>query len=233
MTVDLLTTGIDVPEIVNLVFLRRVRSRILYEQMLGRATRLPPEGLDKEFFTIFDAVDLYTEMQNWTAMKPVVTNPSITYAQLAAELQVVTQPEHVQVVAEQFTAKMQWTSRRMKPDQAEAFALVRMGDGPKLLVSDHPDQLVAVERGYGTGQKPRDYLDGFRQFVLAHQNDIAALKVVMTRPRDLTRRDLKALALRLDQAGYPVSALRTAWQDLTNQDIAASLIGFSSASATR
>ena len=39
ITVDLLTTGIDVPKIENLVFLRRVNSRILYEQMLGRATR--------------------------------------------------------------------------------------------------------------------------------------------------------------------------------------------------
>ena len=39
VTVDLLTTGIDVPEICNLVFIRRIRSRILFEQMLGRATR--------------------------------------------------------------------------------------------------------------------------------------------------------------------------------------------------
>src|SRR5690606_32466278 len=35
VTVDLLTTGIDVPSICNLVFLRRVRSRILYDQMIG------------------------------------------------------------------------------------------------------------------------------------------------------------------------------------------------------
>ncbi|WP_207797855.1 helicase-related protein, partial [Flavobacterium piscis] len=48
VTVDLLTTGIDVPQIVNLVFIRRVRSRILFEQMLGRATRLCPE-IDKQF----------------------------------------------------------------------------------------------------------------------------------------------------------------------------------------
>jgi type I restriction enzyme R subunit len=41
--VDLLTTGIDVPSITNLVFVRRVNSRILYEQMLGRATRLCDE----------------------------------------------------------------------------------------------------------------------------------------------------------------------------------------------
>ena len=39
VTVDLLTTGIDVPAITTLVFMRRVKSRILFEQMLGRATR--------------------------------------------------------------------------------------------------------------------------------------------------------------------------------------------------
>ena len=39
ITVDLLTTGIDVPEICNLVFLRRIKSRVLYEQMKG--TRHP------------------------------------------------------------------------------------------------------------------------------------------------------------------------------------------------
>ncbi len=49
VTVDLLTTGIDVEEIVNLVFLRRIRSRILFEQMLGRATRLCP-GIGKNTF---------------------------------------------------------------------------------------------------------------------------------------------------------------------------------------
>jgi type I restriction enzyme R subunit len=64
VTVDLLTTGIDVPAIVNLVFLRRVKSRLLYEQMLGRATRLCTDlfgpGGDKQVFKIYDAVDLFT-----------------------------------------------------------------------------------------------------------------------------------------------------------------------------
>ena len=85
VTVDLLTTGIDVPRIGNLVFLRRVRSRVLYEQMIGRATRLCPEIL-KERFRIFDAVDLYAAIQQLTDMKPVVVNPSVTFAQLAREI---------------------------------------------------------------------------------------------------------------------------------------------------
>jgi type I restriction enzyme R subunit len=42
VTVDLLTTGIDVPAITNLVFLRRVNSRILYEQMLARIIQCAP-----------------------------------------------------------------------------------------------------------------------------------------------------------------------------------------------
>jgi len=74
VTVDLLTTGIDVPKIENLVFLRRVRSRILYDQMLGRATRLCPE-IGKESFRIFDAAHLYDYLQNVTDMKPVVSEP--------------------------------------------------------------------------------------------------------------------------------------------------------------
>ena len=85
VTVDLLTTGIDVPKITNLVFLRRVNSRILYEQMIGRATRQCPE-IGKEVFRIFDAVDLYPHLQNLTDMKPVVVNPSISFEQLVREL---------------------------------------------------------------------------------------------------------------------------------------------------
>jgi type I restriction enzyme, R subunit len=49
VTVDLLTTGIDVLKICNLVFIRKVNSRILYEQMLGRATRRCDE-INKEIF---------------------------------------------------------------------------------------------------------------------------------------------------------------------------------------
>ncbi|MFO0193041.1 MAG: helicase-related protein, partial [Pseudanabaena sp.] len=52
VTVDLLTTGIDVPKICNLVFVRRVNSRILYAQMLGRATRRCDE-IGKETFKIW------------------------------------------------------------------------------------------------------------------------------------------------------------------------------------
>jgi type I restriction enzyme, R subunit len=58
LSVDMLDTGIDIPEIVNLVFFKPVRSKIKFWQMVGRGTRLCPDlfgpGQDKEFFYIFD-----------------------------------------------------------------------------------------------------------------------------------------------------------------------------------
>ncbi len=58
ISVDMLDTGIDVPEVVNLVFFKLVRSKTKFWQMVGRGTRLCPDlfgpGQNKEFFTIFD-----------------------------------------------------------------------------------------------------------------------------------------------------------------------------------
>lgn len=90
VTVDLLTTGIDVPEITSLVFVRRVKSRILYEQMLGRATRLCENlfgpSRDKEIFRIYDAVDLYASLEEFNTMKPVVTDPTSTIPALVGAM---------------------------------------------------------------------------------------------------------------------------------------------------
>ena len=70
VTVDLLTTGFDNPKITALVFLRKIRSRILYEQMLGRATRKCDE-IGKDHFEIYDCVRLYEDLSPVTNMKSV------------------------------------------------------------------------------------------------------------------------------------------------------------------
>ena len=58
ISVDMLDTGIDVPEVVNLVFFKIVRSKTKFHQMIGRGTRLCPDLFapeeDKECFYIFD-----------------------------------------------------------------------------------------------------------------------------------------------------------------------------------
>jgi len=57
VTVDLLTTGVDIPDLEFLVFLRPVKSRILFDQMMGRGTRLGERYPDKSHFTVFDCFD--------------------------------------------------------------------------------------------------------------------------------------------------------------------------------
>ncbi|MBC2731495.1 type I restriction-modification system endonuclease [Thiobacillus sp.] len=262
VTVDLLTTGIDVPEICNLVFLRRVNSRILFDQMLGRATRLCDE-IEKDAFRVFDAVQIFEALQNMTAMQPVVADPKISFTQLVKELASVTDDEARALVRDQFLAKLQRKKRHlgeksgrdfetragMSPDAfiqklramplADVAAwftqnpdlgeiLDRKGDGPRepIFISEHPDQLKAVERGYGQAKKPEDYLNEFTAFIKSHSNTIPALMTVLTRPRELTRKQLRELVMELDKAGFTETGLSTAWREMTNHDIAARIVGY-------
>src|SRR3989339_446708 len=70
VTVDMLSTGVDIPSLEFIVFLRPVKSRILWVQMLCRGTRLCPE-INKESFTIFDCFDgtLIAYFKNTTDFK--------------------------------------------------------------------------------------------------------------------------------------------------------------------
>jgi type I restriction enzyme, R subunit len=262
VTVDLLTTGIDVPEICNLVFLRRINSRILYDQMLGRATRLCPE-IEKEAFRIFDAVRLYEALEQVTAMQPVVVNPKITFGQLLAEMTAVTGDEARSLIRDQFIAKLQRQKHRLSdealqdfetvvgmapeafiqelrqmplanvaawftqnPDLGEILDRRQAANAGSILVSEHRDELYRVDRGYGLAQKPEDYLQAFTAFIRSNSNSLPALMTVLTRPRDLTRKQLRELALELDRRGFTESNLAMAWRESTNQDIAARIVGY-------
>ena len=261
VTVDLLSTGVDVPAICNIVFLRRMNSRILYDQMIGRATRLC-DAIDKTHFRIFDAVRIYEALENFTDMKPVVVNPTITFGQLIQELE-TTEGEESELVREQLIAKLRRKQQRLSENNAAQFRLLtgeepadfirrlqqlpiqevsrwlgtihglaelldQQWDGPAQpqFLSEHHDQLRSIERGYGEATRPQDYLDGFSAFVREAGNDLPALTTVLQRPWELTRKDLRELRLALDQRGYNEATLATAWRETTNQDMAASIMGY-------
>src|SRR5207253_6491212 len=57
VSVDMLTTGVDIPDLEFIAFLRPVKSRILFEQMLGRGTRKGEKFPDKSHFVVFDCFD--------------------------------------------------------------------------------------------------------------------------------------------------------------------------------
>ena len=261
VTVDLLTTGIDVPEITNLVFLRRVKSRILFEQMLGRATRLCPK-IHKTHFEIYDPVGVYESLEAVNTMKPVVANPLASFGQLLDGLEVLEDEKQIAYQVDQIIAKLQRKKRKLDgktmehfvsmtggmdptqfiqqleqepPQQArnrilahrdlfELLGETRANGGRPVVISDAPDELVSHTRGYGTGSRPEDYLDAFADYVKTHINEIAALNIVCTRPKELTRASLKDLRLTLDREGFTTQQLNTAISELTNEEMAADII---------
>lgn len=285
VTVDLLTTGIDVPSICNLVFMRKVRSRILYEQMKGRATRLCPE-VGKTSFRIFDAVDLYSSLQSVDTMRPVVVRPQVdlqtlvneitdseTYKVKEADGRSFAEHSHEQLVAklQRVTTQAWFYQGRDKDVDRQISRLDELcqthagcdfaslprtlkDKGPRWsaevinnitnlvgrieqlkkeindlrempIFTDIPDEVVTVETLYGDFNKPEDFLEAFDHLVQTSGNQQEALDIVVNRPRDLTRKGLVELQEWFDAQKYDESTLRTAWKAVTNQDIAARLVG--------
>lgn len=101
----------------------------------------------------------------------------------------------------------------------------KINGGRPVVISDKEDELISHTRGYGNQDaRPEDYLDAFSNYVQTNINEIAALKIICTRPRELTRDSLKSLLLTLDREGYTVQQLNTAISQLTNEEMAADII---------
>jgi type I restriction enzyme, R subunit len=82
VSVDMLTTGVDIPDLEYIVFLRPVKSRILFEQMLGRGTRKGEKFPDKSHFVVFDCFDgtlleYFRQATAITAEEPVPPNRTL------------------------------------------------------------------------------------------------------------------------------------------------------------
>ncbi|OSY88528.1 hypothetical protein WH52_07200 [Tenacibaculum holothuriorum] len=120
VTVDLLTTGIDVPNISNLVFLRRVNSRILYDQMIGRATRRC-DDIGKEVFKIYDCVGVSEIMAKEQVMKPVAPLVTKTFANLIEEIAVIEDEYSKEAKLDRIIAKIQRKVSSFSEQQKEQF----------------------------------------------------------------------------------------------------------------
>ena len=262
VTVDLLTTGIDVPEITTLVFMRRVKSRILFEQMLGRATRLCPK-INKTHFEIYDPVGVYDSLEEVNTMQPVSADPKTTFAHLLDGLEVLEDEAHIKNAVAQIIAKLQRVKRRLTKEEIAEFkdlaagltvegfiqkieslpaaearntllmeaSLLEMLDdkhghgGYTKVISDKQDKFLIRERGFGKNeQRPEDYIEAFEDFVKNNVNEIAALNIICTRPKELTRETLKSLRMALAQNGFTTQQLNTAVSEITSEEITADII---------
>ncbi len=125
------------------------------------------------------------------------------------------------------------------PKQAADFVLShsgllkQLGEVNDLLGSDRlpliyegADEFKSRTQTYGVNEKPADYLDNFNHFIRDQLNQSVALGVIVNKPKDLTREQLREVRLLLDQHGYSEARLQSAWRNQTHQEVAASIVGY-------
>ena len=170
VTVDLLTTGIDVPKITNLVFMRRVKSRILYEQMIGRATRKCDEIL-KDHFNIYDAVNVTSTFDEFTDVKPVVANPKQSFKDILNTILESDNNPLVNFNVDKLVAKMQRKSSVMDDKAKEQFKALSQG-------VEFSDFIQNLHKLKGS--------DSAKEFVKEHENLIKKLDVLKSKTQNFT-----------------------------------------------
>lgn len=152
VTVDLLTTGIDVPSISNLVFMRKINSRILFEQMLGRATRLCSE-IGKTHFNIFDAVRVYEDLDSTSGMKSVSVNK--TMPELLEDL-FRNSGEKKQQVKDRILARLQRKNNNLTSEQK--YDVIERLDGIDLKTYVHKLKSCTEDAFIENCKKDKDFL---------------------------------------------------------------------------
>lgn len=106
ISVDMLDTGVDVPEVLNLVFFKKVMSKAKFWQMIGRGTRLCPElmeGEDKQKFYIFDFCGNF-EFFRIGQGKPTANRMALQGAIFNLEFQMAYKLQDLQYQEERFIA---------------------------------------------------------------------------------------------------------------------------------
>lgn len=250
VTVDMLSTGVDTPALEFIVFLRPVKSRILWEQMLGRGTRLCPD-INKSKFVVFDCFDgtliQYFKNVSSFAIEPPHQTP-LTLPEVIENIwQNVDRDYHVRILAKRLLridkdmsaeARTQFAAwipegdmgrfakelpQRLKQDFAGTMKLLRNPDFQKLLLEylrakrtflttlEDKDTVNSqkLER-YGKFDNAEDYLDAFEKFVKANADRVAALSVLLQRPKDWRPAVLDELKRTLNQHGFDPAKLQKA-----------------------
>jgi type I restriction enzyme, R subunit len=126
ISVDMLDTGIDVPEVVNLVFFKQVRSKTKFWQMIGRGTRLCEDlfgpGQDKEFFRVFDYCQNLEFFGANPELKEAATAKSLSERLFAARIDLVRALDEKAAKAEGFAdaAQLPYAADAGDPPPSEA-----------------------------------------------------------------------------------------------------------------
>jgi type I restriction enzyme R subunit len=252
VTVDMLTTGVDIPALEFLVFLRPVKSRILWEQMLGRGTRLCPE-INKSHFKVFDCfngtlIEYFRKVSNFK-IEPPTKEPTPLSQVIENIYQNVDRSYNVSLLVKRLRRiekNMSGSAREefakfipegdigafagklpelVKNDFTRTLKLLRDGSFQNLLVNyEHAKKifLVAYENEdtvtserrvkFGRFDKPEDYLTAFSKFVKQNADKIAALEILLRRPKQWRTQALEELQQSLKRNDFDPRQLQEAHQ---------------------
>ena len=260
VTVDMLSTGVDIPALEFIVFLRPVKSRILWEQMLGRGTRLCPE-INKDHFTIFDCFDgtlirYFKDVSNFkiepprkepTPLPQVIEN---IYNNIKQGYNIGLLVKRLRRIEKNMTGKAREEFSRfitdgdmgkfagnlpalIKNDFTETLKLLRNAEFQDLLLNYERARdkfIVAVEAQdtvtsqriarFGNYEKPEDYLEAFSKFVKDNSDKIAALTILLERPRQWRPQVLAELRQKLKENNYTEKKLSEAHGLVHNKALA-------------
>ncbi|HEY1686488.1 MAG TPA: type I restriction-modification enzyme R subunit C-terminal domain-containing protein [Tepidisphaeraceae bacterium] len=245
VSVDLMSTGVDIPDLEMIVFLRSIQSRILFEQMLGRGTRRGEKFPDKSHFTAFDCfggtlIERFSNATGITAQAPI--GPTRAIAEIIDDIwRNVDRDYNIRCLVK----RLQRIDKEMDRSKAcpkfeefgiadgdlgkytralpsnlerafhDAMALLRNADFQNLLITyprppkrfivaeEHQDTVTSewIVRGAdGKELKPADYLAAFSQFVKDNPQHIAAIEILLDRPREWSTVALKELREKLTRS---------------------------------
>lgn len=252
VSVDMLATGVDFPELEFIVFLRPVKSRILWEQMLGRGTRRC-DDISKTHFTIFDCFNgaLIQRFRNATEfnVEPPQKDPTPLPKVVENICRNVDRAYHVKLLVKRLrriekdmTGKAREDFARFIPDgdigafaakvpkliEADCTATLKLLRDPafqdllltydraksRFVVAYEAEDSVSSQRVFGKFAKPEDYLEAFARFVRDKADEIAALKILLERPREWRTEALNELRRELKENEFSEKELSEAHREV-------------------
>ncbi len=240
VTVDLLSTGVDIPDLEYIVFLRQLESRILFEQMIGRGTRRGEHFPDKSHFVVFDCFGgtLLEYFRNSTGVtKELPVNETRTIVQVIKDIWdnrdrnyntnvLVKRLQRIdkEMSGEARTAFSRYIAdgnvkryasglaQNLIDDFTGAMTLLQDKDFQDLLMHykraartfiisydtvDTVTSEMVIRDSAGHTYKPEDYLTAFSRFVKENPEHIAAIQILLDRPKEWSTTALSELKRKL------------------------------------
>lgn len=255
VTVDLLTTGVDILPLCNLVFVRNVNSRILFEQMLGRATRPCPE-IGKEYFRVFDTIGVYKTLEDFTNIKPVVKKPNKKIEEIISQLNNSKTNKEFNFFKDEliskFNAKKRFLTDKTKSEIQDKFKTdfeklikdiknqtkTNINSKKLFLLSEileknHIERFIPISEHEDKTlsvesilKDPEDYIKNFNNFIKNNFNKVNSLKILSTSPKSLQKKHLKEIHMLLSEKGFKEKDIQISYKLTKNIDIAARIVGF-------